>query len=54
MLEGQIDAAGEPGRAHDEAADLDHEAGVVVWVVMELDAADVTYGVVRNRYMRLM
>ena len=35
MLEGQIDAGGEPGGAHDEAADLDHEAGVVVWVEVE-------------------
>ena len=46
MLEGQVDAGGEEGGAHDEATDLDHEAVVVVGVEVELDPSDVACGVV--------
>ena len=44
MFERQVDAGGHPGGTNDETADLDHEAGVVVWVVVELDAADIACG----------
>lgn len=44
VLEGEIDACGDEGGRDDDAADLDVEAGVTPWVVVEHDAPNVAEG----------